>query len=432
MTRTLYLDTFSGISGDMFLGALVDCGLDLDTLAGELKKLPLDGYRLTCDEVYRGAFLAKRLKVLVGTEESDAAAASSGHGHEHDHHHHSHGPADHAHEHAHSVDSSAPTTVDRSLRNILQLLASSELPDVVRTRAESVFQRLGEAEAKVHGMKVEDVHFHEVGAVDSIVDIVGACLGLHLMGIEEIWSSPLTLGSGFAKGAHGTFPLPAPATLEVLRGFPVNQRDCSFELTTPTGAAIASTLAAGFGPMPAMKVERVGYGAGDDRPGAVPNLLRVVLGQTKQQADGDRVVLIEANVDDMNPQWIGHLIDRALEEGALDVTVTPVLMKKSRPGHLISVLVSLGREAPLEELLFRESTTLGIRKSELDRVVLERRWTSVQTPWGEARVKIGERDGQIRSATPEFEDLKQLAQKSGLSIKELHESVMDAYRRTNE
>ncbi len=296
-------------------------------------------------------------------------------------------------------------------------------------RALAVFERLGQAEARAHGVSIEEVHFHEVGAIDSIVDIVGSCLALHLLQIDRVVCSRIALGSGFAHGAHGTFPLPAPATLEVLRGVPVVQRDSPYELTTPTGAALAATLSSGFGSMPPMSISAVGYGAGNDRPGEVPNVLRVVLGEDagRSVVGRDRVVHLETNVDDMRPQWIGHLVDSLLEAGALDVTVTPTLMKKSRPGHIISVLATPGSEAPIEELLFRETTTLGLRKQELDRLVLDRETVTVRTPWGEARVKVARHGTAMVTAEPEYDDIRAIARTASVPLKEAHRRVMEAF-----
>src|SRR6185503_426482 len=271
-------------------------------------------------------------------------------------------------------------------------------------------------------------HFHEVGAVDSIVDITGACLGLHLLGVEEAWFSPATVGTGFVKAAHGEIPLPAPATLELLRGLPVRQRETGYELTTPTGAALAATLGRGFGTMPEMVVSGVGYGAGDDRPLAIPNVLRVVLGERTGAAPvSDRVVCLETNLDDMSPQWLGHLVERLLAEGALDAWVVPAQMKKSRAAHEVRVLAPRGREERLAEILFRETTTFGVRRYEIDRWILERSFETVTTPWGEVRIKVGRRAGQVLTATPEYEDLRRAAAPGGVPLKEVHRRALSEY-----
>ena len=315
------------------------------------------------------------------------------------------------------------------MSDILRLIDQSALPSPVKESATLVFCRIGKAESKVHGVPIETVHFHEVGAVDSIVDIVGSCLGLHLLGIEEVHSAPITVGTGLVEIAHGKVPLPAPATLELLRGYPLEQRESGAELTTPTGAALLTTLSKSFGTMPPLVVSAVGYGAGDDRPGPIPNALRAILGD--RQARGpicDRVVVLETNIDDMSPEWMGHLLDRLFEAGAVDVSLTPALMKKSRPAQEVKVLVPLAAEARVVETLFGESTTFGIRRTEADRVLLTREFLPVATPWGMVKVKVGRLGGKVMTAAPEYEDLRAAALKAGLSLKEVHEKVMETYR----
>jgi uncharacterized protein (TIGR00299 family) protein len=436
--RTAYFDTFSGISGDMVLGALVDAGLPFDRLSEGLAGLRLTGYHLEEEKVLRGPFSATRIRVVL---DADAARIPPGgetveqaHDHPHDHpHDHDHphgprvpeegGPPAEANVHAHAGGGHP----HRGLADILALLQASGLPEPVRERAASIFRRLGEAEAKIHGVPVEAVRFHEVGAVDSIIDVAGSVLGLHLLEIEEVWCAPATVGSGWVRGAHGEIPLPAPATLELLRGFPLRQRDCGFELTTPTGAAISTTLARGFGPMPPLVVGSVGYGAGDDRPGPVPNVLRLVIGERTPGPIGtgtDRVIVLETDVDDMSPQWIGYLVDRLLEAGALDVTVTPVQMKKGRPGHTIRVLAGPGKDLDIADILFAETTTLGIRRNEVDRLILDRTIETVSTRWGEVRIKVGRRGGRIVGAAPEYEDLRRLAAAARVPLKEVHREAL--------
>ncbi|HLU49823.1 MAG TPA: LarC family nickel insertion protein, partial [Planctomycetota bacterium] len=269
--------------------------------------------------------------------------------------------------------------------------------------------------------------------VDSIVDIVGACLGLHLLGIDEIWSSPVAVGMGWIEIAHGRVPLPAPATIELLRGAPIEQRDSGFELTTPTGAALLSTLAKGFGVMPPAKVVSVGYGAGNDRPGPVPNCLRVIILESEGDEEGpplpqrDTVVVLETNLDDMSPEWLGHLTERLLEEGALDVAIAPILMKKSRPAHALTVIAPPALEARLAAMLFTEGTTFGVRRREVERWVLARESREIDTPWGRVRIKIGRRGDEIVSAAPEHEDLRRAAASSGLSLRELHRRVLEIF-----
>ena len=418
--KIAYFDTFSGISGDMVLGALVDAGLPLGDLAAGLASLGLEGFRLEGEEVRRGAFRATRVRVVLDWPDAPSSLTEDHH-HQHRHEH----EGGEVHEHAHPGGAHP----HRHLADILAILEAARLPAPVREKAAAVFRRLGEAEGRIHGVPVEEVRFHEVGAVDSIVDIVGSVLGLHLLGIEEVWCSPATVGSGSVRGAHGEIPLPGPAALELLRGFPLRQRDCGFELTTPTGAAISTTLARGFGPMPTMTVETIGYGAGDDRPGPVPNVLRLAIGEREEapRPAGDRVVALETSVDDMSPQWIGYLVDRLLEEGALDVTVAPIQMKKSRPGHEIRVLAPPGKDAALAGLLFAETTTLGIRRTEVERLVLERTIETVSTPWGEVRIKVGRREGRPVTASPEYEDVQRLARSARVPFKEVHRLALQSF-----
>lgn len=456
MPRIAYFQPFSGISGDMTLGALVDAGLAFEELAQGLRALALGGYRLERERTWRGAFATTRVRVVLDDAASNAPAGSPrdrqsgenseshehshehGHGHSHSHsHEHSHshtGAHTHAHAHTHShAHAHGPT---RGLREILALLDSSSLPDPVRANAARVFRRLGEAEAKAHGIPIDDVHFHEVGAVDSIVDITGSCLGLHLLGVDEVWSAPVALGQGWIEIAHGRVALPAPATIELLRGVPVEQRESGFELTTPTGAAILSTLARGFGPMPAARVVAVGYGAGNDRPGPVPNCLRVILAEVESESGSsasrnstrrDTVVVLETNIDDMSPEWLGYLSERLFESGALDVTIAPVLMKKGRAAHAVSVIAPPALEDRLAGILFSEGTTFGIRRREMERLILDRELREVDTPWGRVRIKLGRKGDTIVSASPEYEDLRAAAAKAGLPLRDIHRRALELF-----
>ena len=272
--------------------------------------------------------------------------------------------------------------------------------------------------------------------MDSIIDICGTCLALHLLEIDEVRSAPITVGTGFVGSAHGKLPLPAPATLELLKGYPVEHRDSRAELTTPTGAALLTTLASSFGTMPPLVIQAVGYGAGDDRPGPVPNALRVIVGEAAARPEPappkgapERVVVLEASVDDMSPQWLGNLMDRLFEAGALDVSFAPITMKKSRPAQEIKVLAPLEGEGAVVRTLFEESTTLGVRRTETDRIVLEREMASVDTPWGPVRVKIGRLGDREVSAQPEYEDLKRAAREAGKPLKEIHATVLELWRR---
>jgi uncharacterized protein (TIGR00299 family) protein len=433
MTRIAYFQPFSGASGDMALGALVDAGLSLESLRSGLAALPLEGWRIESHREPRGPFETTRLRVIVENGAGDDRPAPH-HAH-HAHHEHSHGhghahhhPAGRSHGHAHAPGGHAHP--HRGLPEILEIIARSGLPGPVRESAGAVFRRLGEAEARVHGVPVDKVHFHEVGAIDSIVDIAGTCLALHLLGVEEVRSAPVTVGTGFINVAHGRVPLPAPATLEILKGIPIEQRESGAELTTPTGAALLATLSRGFGPMPPMVVSSVGYGAGDDRPGPVPNALRVVLGETRTAGGGpfagpsDSVIVLEASLDDMSPEWLGHLMERLFEAGALDVSFTPIVMKKSRPGHEVRVLAPLAAEGAVARMLFAESTTFGMRRTAAERIVLAREHRPVETPGGTVRVKVGMLAGEVLTASPEYEDLRAAARAAGRPLKEMHDLVM--------
>ena len=411
MVRIAFFQPFSGASGDMALGAMVDAGLSVKELEEGLRSLDVGGWQLEVSKVVRGAFASTRLKVIL----KSSLDHHHHHHHEHAHHHHSHDTGD---------------SESRNLQKILDLIGKSGLPKDVKESASRVFRRLGEAEAKMHGIPVDRVHFHEVGAVDSIVDIVGACLGLHLLGVNEVHSSPIVVGTGFVRAAHGKIPLPAPATLELLRGFPVEQIDSQAELTTPTGAALLTTLSKNFGTIPPMQVLAAGYGAGDDRPGPVPNMLRLVLGEAKGEVlKGDRVVVLETNIDDMSPEWTGNLMERLFEAGALDVTATAVLMKKSRPAQEIKVVAPLSGEAKVLQTLFRESTTFGLRRTETNRVILEREMRTVETPWGPVKVKVGRLGTEVITTSPEYEDLRTASAKAGLPLKEVHQRVLELLAR---
>src|SRR5712692_9876421 len=333
--KIAYFDCFSGISGDMVLGALVNAGCPLASLEAELRRLPLTGWKISAAMVRRGAVMATRVEVET-TE----------------HHHH------------------------RSLGTILQLIDQASLPPRVADRARRIFCRLGEAEARVHDVPIENVHFHEVGAVDAIVDIVGACIGFELLGVEEFSCSALNLGDGRVETQHGVLPVPAPATAELLRGAPLYSTGISKELVTPTGAAIASTLASRFGPMPPMTVGAIGYGAGAAELSEQPNVLRLFIGEwaaREMPAPAEEAVaVIEANLDDMNPQIYGYFVERALAAGALDVFAAPVQMKKNRPGQLLTVLCDPAAADGLMNLIFRETTTIGVRTYRAQRRCLER------------------------------------------------------------
>ncbi len=379
-----YLDCFSGISGDMLLGTLVDVGLAVEDLRSDLARLPLTGYEVTAKRVKKNG-LAGTL-VSVKTE----------------------------HEHAH-----------RGLHDIIAIIEQAKLPAEVTQPARKTFERLAAAEARVHGHTVEEVHFHEVGAVDAIVDIVGAFAGLHRLGIEKVYASPLPLGGGWVDTAHGRLPVPAPATVELLRGVPTYGGPVDAELVTPTGAAIITTICQDFGPMPPMVTAAVGWGAGSkDLPH--PNLLRLFLGEPTVRPREQQLALIETNIDDMSAELFGYVMERLLEGGALDVYFTPIVMKKSRPATLISVLCEPPLVDALSEMLFRETTTLGVRVTEVRRRCLDREWREVQTEYGSVRVKIGRLNDEVLNIAPEYEDCARLAREKGVPVKAVYEAARRA------
>jgi uncharacterized protein (TIGR00299 family) protein len=317
----------------------------------------------------------------------------------------------------------------RRYLDIVELIRAARLPTRVEQQALAIFRRLGEVEATIHGCPLEQVHFHEVGAVDSIADIVGSCAALDLLGIEEIHSSPLNLGSGTVKCDHGVLPVPAPATAELLKGVPVYSSGIEAELVTPTGAAIVSTLARSFGPLPAMKIGEVGYGAGaGDHPG-LPNVVRVMIGEALASEPGlEPLLMLEANVDDMNPQICGFFAERAFAAGALDVFFAPVQMKKNRPGLLLSVLCRLEQRETLMDLFFQETTTLGVRGYEVFRRALDREFVPVSTPYGEVRIKVARHRGLVLNFSPEYEDCRLLAERNAVPLRKIFEEAAVAFR----
>lgn len=434
--RIALFDCFAGISGDMVLGALVDAGLDPSLLQAELAKLGIPGLEVTFERTSRQAIAATLASVRLGgeairaTEEHHLDLAptpgpdeAEHHGHAHDPHDHSHHHHDHphqhpkGHEHEHHGQSAAPTGSHghHRLEEHLERIRASSLDPEVRDTACRVFQRLAEAEARVHGVPPDQVRLHEVGSLDALADVVGSVAGLRLLGVERVYSSPLRLGSGYVDCAHGRYPVPVPGVVALCTGVPCEQTEIRGELVTPTGAAIITTIAASFGPPPLFRQTASGYGAGRrDRP-EVPNLLRVRLGETETALEQDRLVVVEAGIDDMNPEVFGYLFDLLLEQGARDVFVTPVLMKKGRPGSLLSVLVDEDRRDHLIAAVLRETTTLGVRYHAVDRRKLERTVIRVVTPYGEVRVKTGTFDGRRRYA-PEYEDCARLARQHRVPI----------------
>jgi uncharacterized protein (TIGR00299 family) protein len=412
----LYFDCFSGISGDMALGALVDAGLPFDDLRRALGSLALGDAHVHADRVLRAGVSATKFRVHEHTHDPHGE-----HGHDHAH-------GEHGHHHHH--DNAAPPHAHRSLPEIFDLIDRSSLTAAGRDRAKAMFQRLGEAEAAIHQMPVETVHLHEVGALDSIIDIVGIVYAMEWAGADRVVCSPLNVGGGMVQSAHGLFPVPAPATVKLLGDAPVYGGRVQKELVTPTGALIATTFASAFGPLPAMSVERVGYGAGDRDDPVTPNVLRVLIGReaaTDVQPNGDRVTVIECEIDDMNPQIFGVVMERLYAAGALEVFYTSVQMKKNRPGTLLTVVAAPDRRTQMTDVIFRETTTIGLRHYEVDRECLQREIVPVQTPIGVVRFKIARRGGRIVNAAPEFEDCATIAGEKNLSVKDVQAIANKAY-----
>jgi uncharacterized protein (TIGR00299 family) protein len=463
VSRILYLDCFSGISGDMTLGAFLDAGMPLDELKGALGSLALSDVEVSASRVLRTGVSATQFLVQEpGQQAGDAApprgAAEAqnhdhpdGHGHarEHDHDHahgHGHGHArdhEHPHDHGHAHGHGHP---HRSVREILEIIDRSALSASARDRARGMFRRLAEAEAAIHQMPVEKVHLHEVGAIDSIVDIVGAAFAFEWAKADRVVCSPLNVGGGMVKSAHGVFPVPAPATVKLLGNAPIYSGEVQKELVTPTGALIATTYADSFGPIPAMAVQSVGYGAGSRDNPATPNVLRLMIGRdaavskpkagaavghggaARPDQPATRVVVIECEIDDMNPQIFGAAMDRLYAAGALDVFYVPAQMKKNRPGTLLTVVAPPELRPTLADVLFRETTTIGVRYQEVERECLRREIVPVETPLGTVRFKVASRGGAIINALPEFDDCAALAATHNRSVKEVQSIAIRAFQ----
>lgn len=385
--KTAYFDCFSGISGDMILGALIDAGLDIRELESELGKLKISGYKIRAEKTAR--------KGIAGTK--------------------------------FSVDV-IEQNVDRKLKDIVEIIDRSDLDDDIKDLSKQTFKDLATVEAKIHGKSIEEIHLHEVTGLDSIIDVVGSFIGIKKLGIEATYSSKVHVGTGFLECRHGVLPVPAPATLAMLKGIPIYSRGIEAELATPTGVCLLKTLSRGFGNMPEMRVEKVGYGAGS-RELEIPNLLRVYVGETdRDEYEKDEVILVETNVDDMTPELLAYASEILLKQGALDVFMTPILMKKNRPGTMLSVLTTRDK---LDEVLltfFAEVTTLGVRIHSLERKKLSRKVISVKTRFGEIRVKIGKIGNQIKNIAPEYESCREIALKQRIPLKDVYHEAREAAR----
>jgi uncharacterized protein (TIGR00299 family) protein len=382
--KIAYLDCFSGISGDMFIGALIDAGLPLEELRKVFQSLPLEGYSLEATREERNLLFGTRFKVKVTGD-----------------------PQPH-----------------RRFSDIRDLIRAGNLSPSVREKSIAIFESIALEEGKIHGCPAEEVHFHEVGAIDSIVDIVGSVLGMEYLGIGTACASSLPLGSGFVETAHGRIPLPAPATVALLRGIPVHDSGLKEELVTPTGAALVKGLVHSFGSLPPMVIEKVGYGVGSRNLADRPNLLRILIGQAQGGANEETVVILEANLDDTNPEWLGFLMERLFEAGALDVVFSPGYMKKNRPAVLVHVMGKPHQKDQLMDLLFSESTTLGVRFHFTQRRILERSSVEMDSPWGRMKVKkVFRPDGSFH-LLPEFEECRRIAKEKGLPMKDVYSWIM--------
>jgi pyridinium-3,5-bisthiocarboxylic acid mononucleotide nickel chelatase len=475
--RIAYLECFSGISGDMFLGALLDAGVPPEVFTRTVEALGVDA-RLEISRVDRSGISATKLDVIAAGEkelpreefwEKESQAAPHAHSHDHEHaHSHSHSPGHahsnshdhshaHSHEHSHAGEHShshehgaghSHSHSHRGLKEIRQIINQAAISQSAKDRAIRIFETLGAAEAKVHNSDIEKIHFHEVGAIDAIVDIVCASVGAEALGVDEWICSPLNVGGGSVVCAHGTFPIPAPATLELLKNAPVYSGEIQKELVTPTGAAIVSVLASRYSNFPAMKAQKIAYGAGTRNFKKVPNVLRLTVGETapvslepgfpdraafarsgmeKSPFPVEEISVLEANVDDMSPQVFGYVMEQALQQGALDAFGTPVQMKKNRPGMLLTVLCRTEDSQRLTRMILAETTTLGVRMRQETRAALARRHVSVNTKWGEVRMKLANLNGSISNYAPEYEDCRRIAQEQNVPLKTVMQEAIKVY-----
>ena len=383
--KIAFFDCFNGISGDMVLGALADAGLDFSAWKAEVEKLGLEGYTISRKKVRRAGFPGTKVNIKVTAAQPE-----------------------------------------RKYSGIRKLIEKSGISSASKKMGLDIFRTLAEAEARAHGVSPEEIHFHEVGAVDSIIDIAGSAIALSMMGVERIASSPVNLGSGMVRFSHGTFPVPAPATAEIIksRSVPVFSSDVKAELTTPTGAAIITTLSESFGPMPQMEVHSTGWGAGDREFEGTPNMLRVFIGEAVDSYEQDEVVITEANIDDMDPRIYEYVMERLFEEGALDVWLTPVIMKKSRPAVTLSVMAAADIADRMAEVILFETTTFGVRRYRAGRKKLAREFIEAAAGRGSAKVKVGRSGKRIIKAMPEYEDIKAIAKKSKKPLREVLAEVI--------
>ncbi len=436
--KTLYLDLFSGISGDMFLGALLDLGVRFEDLKAALGQLPMSGYQLRCGPGSKSMISGTRFEVELTLGEG-GDAESSAHAREHVHpcdadhgHPHSHDSGAHGHDHSRLESRPGSAQGERGFAEIRRMIESSNLSSWVQAKAVAVFQRIADAEGRIHGVNPDQVHFHEVGAIDSIVDIVGACIALEQLGKPRLLASPVIEGNGWIDCAHGRFPIPAPATLSILASRDIALSQCAepHELVTPTGAALLAEFVESFGPMDDLQPQAIGYGLGSRDHQTRPNVLRVILedrGQPsaiKHDWEVDTIAVIQANLDDATAEVLGHFLQRALAAGALDVCHAPIQMKKDRPGVQLTVLCPQNQADRFAELILTETTAFGVRISSAHRRKLRRESVSVATPWGDVVVKQGRLDGRIVQVAPEYESARLVAEKRGVPLKTIYASAL--------
>ncbi len=457
--KTLYLDCFSGIAGDMTLAALIDLGADLDYIISHLKQLPIDPFELSIEPVVKQGVFAKLLNINLFEHSHSHESIhndvhhhhdhhhhvhddhhhhhthdhnhhhdhSDHHGHDHHHnHHHHHHTHDHDHHHDHNHhhghDHGGTPHEHRKASGIIAMIVQSELPERVKSRSKLIFDLIAEAEGKIHGISPNEVHFHEVGAMDSIIDVIGVCLALESLDIGRIIASPIPTGSGRKHMAHGLYPIPAPATAELLKGIPLSSLQARGELTTPTGAGIIKALVSSFAEAPIGTIERIGYGAGR-KDFSHPNVLRAFLLDTEHQFNNEEIMVLETQIDDSSGELMGYVMERLFEAGALDVYYTPVYMKKNRPGTLITVLAHSNESRRCEEMLLRESSTFGVRKSVWSRRILDRRFVEMDTRYGKIHIKQAYLGSECVHQSPEYEDVAHAARTHNVSLQEVLQEV---------
>ncbi|HHT9130036.1 MAG TPA: nickel pincer cofactor biosynthesis protein LarC [Candidatus Brocadiaceae bacterium] len=392
--KIAYFDCFSGISGDMILGAFVDAGLDINLLKDQLSQLHLHGYEISAEKVKRAGISGTKVSITISHRDKHPVVS-------HSHPHNSH----------------------LKFFDIRTIIEKSDLHHDIKVDSIKVFQRLATVEATVHSTSIEEVHFHEVGAIDSIIDIVGSVIAIKHLGIERIYFSPIPTGHGYTKCEHGTFPVPAPATAELLKTQQLKSTDIERELTTPTGAAIITTLGEGLHTNPEMKILQIGYGAGSNDNPAIPNLLRILIGEAIHSRESDEMWVVETNIDNMSGEILGYVMDKLFEAGAADVYFTPIQMKKGRPGVIVSAIVSELHTPSVEMVLFNQTTTFGIRKYKVVRKILTREFKELDTQLGKIKFKIGKFNNDIKSLSPEYEDCKRIAEEKGIPLKQIYHII---------